>query len=170
MDRHKDRLRQERAPGLSSHLVQSDRFAEDGLGGRDAEADNDARLHHLHFRLEPGPAGGNLGSGRLFVLAPLALRLPLEVLHGVGDVDVAPRNPGFGQGLVQDLARRADEGMAGLVLLIAGLLADEDDRGLERSFSEDGLRGLFIEIATGTGSGGLLQMGDGQRGRKELGG
>ena len=40
--------------------------------------------------VEPGLAGAHLAGVRLLVDAPLPPRLPLEVLHGVGDVDRAP--------------------------------------------------------------------------------
>src|SRR5947208_1394729 len=45
------------------------------------------------------------------------------------------------------VARRADERPARLVLLVAGLLADEHDRRLPRALAEDRLRGVAVEVA-----------------------
>ena len=59
--------------------------------------------------------------------AALAARLELEVLHRVGDVGLLPRDAGFVEDGVEDLAGRPDEGLSGNVFLVARLLADEHD-------------------------------------------
>ena len=61
--------------------------------------------------------------GRL-VHAALAALLELEVLDGVGDVQTLGRPLQFVERLAQQLARRADEGAALQVLLVAGRLLD----------------------------------------------
>jgi len=89
------------------------------------------------------------------MLAPFALRLPFKMFDGIRDVDVVAGNAGFDQGFVEQSARGSDEGMALQVLLIAGLLADEDNFGVSRTFAEYGLRGALIEVTAGTAFGGL---------------
>jgi hypothetical protein len=49
--------------------------------------------------------------------------------------------------LVQHLARRPDEGLARQILLVAGLLADENDSRIVRPLAEHGLRCLAPERA-----------------------
>jgi hypothetical protein len=90
--------------------------------------------------------------------AALAARLVLEVLDGIGDVDEVAVDPGFREDGVEELSCRADEGLAGDVLLVAGLLADEDDARLLRAFAEDGLGGLAPEVAAAAGFGGARQL------------
>jgi len=46
---------------------------------------------------------------RLGVNPPLAARLPLEVLHRVGDVGLTPIDTGFLEGAIEQLAGRPDE-------------------------------------------------------------
>ena len=48
-----------------------------------------SRLHHRDLRFEPRPAGGDLRQFGFCVDAPLAARLPLEVLDGVRHVDAS---------------------------------------------------------------------------------
>ena len=103
------------------------------------------------------PAGGDFSGRRFFVLAALALWFPFEMFYGIGDIDVVSRDPGFGQGLIQDVSCRTDERMTGSVFLVARLFADQDDLGMTCPFSEDGLCGLLVEIAAGAGGGGFLQ-------------
>jgi hypothetical protein len=81
------------------------------------------------------------------VNAALAARLPFEVLHRVGHKDPLAIDPHGLQRLVQDAPRRSYERMAGLVLLITGLLADQHQRRLDRSFSEYGLGGVLPQTA-----------------------
>ena len=61
VDRHKHGVGKRRAPRPSSQFVEPNGLAEDGLGGGDAKADDDAWLHELCFRLQPGPTGRNFG-------------------------------------------------------------------------------------------------------------
>ena len=57
----------------------------------------------------------------------LAARLPFEVLHGVGDVNVLAIDAGVGQRLVEKFPRRPDEWTALDVLLISRLFAYKND-------------------------------------------
>jgi hypothetical protein len=79
--------------------------------------------------------------------APLAARLPLEVLDRVRHVGARPIDPRRLERVVEDAPRRADERPAGLVLLIARLLADEDGVRVRRTLAEDGLSPDLPEVA-----------------------
>ena len=69
------------------------------------------------------------------------------MLHGVGDVEPVPVDAGGGERLVEQLARRPDERRPGLVLLIAGLFADEHHVGVRRPCAEHRLGGVQVQVA-----------------------
>ena len=81
--------------------------------------------------------------------APLAAPLELEMLDRVGDIGAGAVHARLGQRLVQQLPRRPDEGPPGQILLVAGLLADEHQRRVQRAFAEHGLRRVLVERAAG---------------------
>ena len=89
--------------------------------------------------------------------ATLAARLRLEVLHCIRDVCSAAIDAGFFHAGVEQTARGSDKGTAGEILLIAGLLTDEQNRRRGATLSDDGLRGFAIEVATAALFGGSLQ-------------
>ena len=68
-------------------------------------ATTSSRPHAGDLGLQPRAAGPHLVRGRRLVDPALAARLPLEVLHHVGDVDPAPVDAGLGEGPVEQLAR-----------------------------------------------------------------
>src|SRR6185312_13791845 len=118
-----------------------------GLGCGSAEANQDLRVNRGDFDFEPGAAGADLGRGGALMDARLAALDEAEVLHHVGDVNTAAIDSGFTESVVEDAAGGTDEGMSGEVLEVAGLLADQHQRGGRRTFAEDGLSRLAIEIA-----------------------
>ena len=73
--------------------------------------------------------------------AALAALLEFEVLHRIGEIGLGTVDPGLPHGLVEELAGRSHEGPTLQVLLIARLLADEDDVGMDRAFAEHRLGG-----------------------------
>ena len=99
--------------------------------------------------LDPPAAGLDLAGVGLGVDAALAALLELEMLDRVGDVGRAAVDPGLAERAVEQLAGRADERAAGEILLVARLLADEQDPGVERAFAEHGLGRAFVEVAAG---------------------
>src|SRR6266511_6359305 len=119
------------------------------MGRRRTQADEHARPYDVELGLEPRPAGGDLRRVRFLVDAALAASLPLEMLDDVRHVDLAAVDPSVLEGLVQELAGRADERLARQVLLVARLLADEHHLGLARALTEDGLGGGLVEVAGG---------------------
>src|SRR5437773_11765729 len=101
MHRSRDERREirlnERRPLRADAKLRSDHRL---CGGR-SQADDDAWLDDIDLRLQPWPAGIDLRGVGLLVDAPLAARLPLEVLHHSGDVDTAAIECRFLQRLVQ---------------------------------------------------------------------
>src|SRR6478735_7286723 len=97
MNRRDDRSTAGGLHGATSFLRHTERLAHDGLRRRRAEADDDLRLNEPNFLLQPGMTRPDLGVVRLLVDATRALlpALPLEVLHGVGDVDVVALDARF---------------------------------------------------------------------------
>jgi hypothetical protein len=59
--------------------------------------------------------------------SPLAALLEFEMLHGVRHIDISAVDTGIAEGSVQEGAGGSDEGMAGQVLIVTGLLADHND-------------------------------------------
>ena len=57
--------------------------------------------------------------------------------------------PAFSSASSNTWPGRTDERPAGQVLLVAGLLADEHDRRVERAFAEHRLRRVLVEVAAG---------------------
>jgi hypothetical protein len=61
--------------------------------------------------------------------APLAARLPVEMLHNVRNVSLASIDPGFLKRLVEQLSGGAYKRVSLKVLVVAWLLADQKDFG-----------------------------------------
>ena len=117
-------------------------------GGR-AERHHQSRPHDTQFLRQPPAAGLHLARVGGLVDAPLAAPLELEMLDRVGDIGAGAVHARLGQRLVQQLPRRPDEGPPGQILLVAGLLADEHQRRVQRAFAEHGLRRVLVERAAG---------------------
>lgn len=81
------------------------------------------------------------------VQPPLAARLVLEVLDGVGEIDRLAVEASRRQRLVQHAPGGPDEGTARHVLAVARLLADEHDGSRHRPLAEYRLRRVAIERA-----------------------
>jgi len=79
--------------------------------------------------------------------APSAAQLELEMLDGIGDVDLAPIDAQLREGPLEELPGRADERAAAQIFLVAGLLADEHEAGPRGAFAGHRLRRLFAERA-----------------------
>src|SRR5262245_47906204 len=99
------------------------------------------------FHVQPGPAGGDMVRTRLFVDAPLAARLPVEVFHDVGDVDLLTIQACRFERAIEQLTGGADERTARSIFLIPRLFADEHHPRPPGAFSEDRLRGPLPQLA-----------------------
>ena len=142
-----------------AHLRDAEARPEKGLSRRRAEEHEDTRLDDGELGFEPRAARGLLGCVGLLMDAPPATRLPLEVLHSVGDVCLPPVDPGFVHALVENPTGRADEGSPREILLVAGLLADEHDVGRLGAFAEHRLGRVSVEIAGRAPPGSLTEPG-----------
>ena len=91
----------------------------------------------------------DLAGVRLGMDALLPARDELEMLDRVGDIGPRPVDPGLGQGRVEQLSGGADERPPGKILLVARLLADEQDPRVERPLAEHGLGRALVEMAAG---------------------
>jgi hypothetical protein len=120
--------------------------AQERLGGSGAEAYHHTRFHQCHLAIEPWPAGGDLAPIRLLLDAPLAARLPAEVLRHVRDVRLRAVDSGLGERPLQELSRRADERPTGEILVVARLLADEHQGRVRLAVPADRLGGPLPEV------------------------
>src|ERR1700676_752304 len=68
--------------------------------------------------------------------ADFSARDEFEMFHRIGDVDLVAVDADFFQRPVEHLPVRSDEWLAGKVLLVAGLLADQHHLGSLRTFAE----------------------------------
>jgi hypothetical protein len=118
-----------------------------------------AHRHHQfgvdrgQFALVPWPARHDLRRIRLLVQADFSARHKFEMLHRVGDVNLAAIDAGLLQRAVEHLPGGPDERFAGEVFLVAGLLADQHDAGPLRAFAEYGPGRVFPQW-TGVAIGG----------------
>ena len=119
------------------------------------EANERVRSNEGDLGLEPGTARADFTRIRFRVYPPLTARLPFEVLYYVGHVNRLAIDAGLLQGAIEQLPCRSDERMAGEILGVARLLADEHEARGSRPFAEDCLRPSFVEIAGLTPCGGL---------------
>ena len=79
------------------------------------------------LQLQPHLAALDLVCVRPLVQPALAAHLVLEVLDRIGDEDFLARDAGIRQRLVEDAPGGPDERLAGQVLLVARLLADQHE-------------------------------------------
>jgi hypothetical protein len=73
------------------------------------------------------------------------------VLDRIGDVASRALEPSLLETDVEQASGRADKGVACNILLVAGLFADKHDIGLLRSFAEDELGCVLVEVAARAG-------------------
>jgi uncharacterized protein with beta-barrel porin domain len=89
------------------------------------------------------------------------------VLYGVGEIDVALAQTAFGERAAQQLAGRPHEWAAFSILDVAGLFADEHQRDVDGTFTEDRLGGVRVELAAAAVGRGRAQAAEGRGGRDE---
>src|SRR5690348_8252165 len=135
---------------LAALLGDLEAAAQERLRSRGPERHEHPGGHERELAVEPGAAGGDLGSVRLVVDAPLAARTPLEVLDGVRHIDVVACDAGGLERLVEHVARRTDERMTGDVFLVSRLFADQHHPRIRASLAEHRLRCVAPQIASAT--------------------
>jgi hypothetical protein len=139
MDRGKDESRERRRDELAAARGDPELTPEERLRGRRTEADDRTRLHERDFRVEPRAARADFVRVRFLVNAPLAARLPFEMLDDVRDVDAPAVDAGFDERAVEEFPGRAHEWMPAQILFVPRLLADQHQLRRRRAFTENGL-------------------------------
>src|SRR5690242_6512799 len=139
--------RERRRNGLAALHGDAEVASEQRLRSRRSETHERFRFDDREFLVYPLTARVNLALPWLLVNAPLPTRLPLEMLHDVGDVDDLPIDSRLLERAVEQLARRSHEGMAVQIFFVSWLLTDEHDLRALRTFAEDGLRRVLPQIA-----------------------
>jgi hypothetical protein len=125
-----------------------------------AERHDELRLQDVDLCADPPCATPNLAGIRFCMQPPLAARRELEVLDGIGDIAAPAVETGLVKTAIEQPAGGTDKGPAGQILLIARLLADQDDLGFAGAFAEDDLRGIPVEITTGAAFGLMPEFGN----------
>jgi hypothetical protein len=138
--------RTDQLPALTGH---AEGGAQQRLGRRGAEADDELRLQRDELRLEPGAAGPDLVGLWLLVDPALPSQLETEMLDDVRQVYGFAVDTGFVERFIQEAAGRSDERLAVAVFTIAGLFTNQDDAGVcvARAVPEHGLRGVLPQPA-----------------------
>jgi len=147
-------------------------FSEKRLRGTCSEANEDCGADNFEFRIEPRAARFDLRMTRLFVDAALSSFRsgPFEMLDNIGDVDVGAIDARLDECFVEKSSCRPNEWMAGLVLTITGLLADEHHLGSRGAFAENSLGCIPPEVAGFAGAGGPAQALERWRRRHKISG
>lgn len=123
-------------------------------------------LHDRAFEVVPPAAAIDLIGIRLLVQAALAARLPLEMLHRIGDEHLAAIDAGCGDRPVEHAPGGAHERPALQVFLVPRLLADHHQPRPRRAFARNDLRRIAVKRATRARSLRLAQRGQrGDRGK-----
>src|SRR5262245_59092433 len=126
---------------LAAHARDGDDAPEQAARGGRAQRHDGGWLDDRALLDEPPLAAVDLVGVRTLVQTPLAAHLVLEVLDRVGHENVVARDAGLFQRLVQDAAGRSHERLAGEILLIAGLLADQHQVRADAAFAGHDLGG-----------------------------
>ena len=79
--------------------------------------------------------------------------LEFEMLDGIGHVSACSVNTGIGERFVKHLSGGTDEGVTRHIFLIAGLFADEHQRGVDGPLTEHHLRGGLPQRTAGAADG-----------------
>src|SRR5579864_1814569 len=118
-----------RSDQLSALTRDAEGSTQEGLRRSRTKADQNLRLHHAQFSVEPGTTGVNFRVARLLVNPLLAAggSRPLKVLHHVGQINLRVINTSLFQCPIEKFSRRSNKRMPKAILLIAGLLADKHD-------------------------------------------
>ena len=153
---------------FSAVFCQSKLCSEETLGGGCAETDNQLRMNGGNLSFQPWAAGCYFQRVWLLVQPNLSARLPFEVLHSIGDVDLAPIDPRRLEAFIEQLAGRSDKRLPLLVFAIAGLLSYQQNSGMGSAFPKDDLRRLPIKVASTTLFGRFPQAIEVMSGGKEL--
>lgn len=126
------------------------------------EANDNPGPDNPNLRVQPWPAGGYFPGAGLLVEPALPMRLPLEMLHDVRDIDTPPVDAGLFQRLVEQSTGGTDKWPSREVFVVARDFSHHHDLRARRAFPKDSLGTNLPERARGASRGRLSQAG--QRG------
>src|SRR6185312_5994695 len=86
-------------------------MSQERAGSRAAERHHELRRDQAQLLIEPPVTGFDFTRARLDVQSPLAARLELEMLYGIGDVDRVAPEPRILQRPIENRARGPHERM-----------------------------------------------------------
>lgn len=112
-----------------------------------AQGNNHLGLEQRAFEIEPPSAAVDLVGIRALVQPALAAHLVLEVLDRVGHEHGLAVDARVLQGAIEHASGRTNERLAGTVLLVARLLANQQDGGILRTLARHRLGGVLVERA-----------------------
>ena len=147
MDRNKDGGSSVSFEEFSSFFSHGDNAAQDRLSGSRTQAHDHFWMNDFKFGLQPRLAGDHLPDERFLVQAPLASLDEFEVFHCVGDINFLPEYARLGEGFVKHTARRSHKRPTLPVLNVSWLFTDKHGCRTLRTFAENRLAGIFVQIA-----------------------
>src|SRR5688572_988684 len=89
--------------------------------------------------------------------ADLSFGLKFEMLHHIRDIDAGSVQSHLVQRPIEKLSRGSHKRTSFAILLVPGLLAQNDDPGILWTFAEHRLRGIPVQVTALTALGGSLQ-------------
>src|SRR5262249_13547092 len=123
---------------------------EQAARGGGSERDDELRFDQRALEIVPPSAALDLIGIRPLVQPAFSALLELEMLHRIGDEYLRAIEPRIHECAVEHATGRSDEWLAGEVLVVARLLADEHQWRRGRSFAGDDLGGVAIKRTPGT--------------------
>src|SRR4029453_561721 len=112
---------------LAARLRDAKLRAEESLRRCRTHHDHHPRLHYFQLSFQPRHAGLDGGGRWSLVEAEFSARVEVEVLDRIGHVELATRQAGLDDGLVEQSPGGTYEGSADNVLAITGLLSYQHD-------------------------------------------
>lgn len=132
---------------LSALLRDLEVRADEVFGTRGSHAEDHIRLESGQLRDEPFTTGGDFGGQRSAVARLAGGPVRGSAFDGIGDVDTVAAHFGFGQGLVEELARAPDERSPCPVFLFARAFSHQDQWAQRIAFAEDDVGAAGMERA-----------------------
>src|ERR1700683_4728371 len=136
---------------FAADLLDRGRGATHSPQRRGTERDDDPGLEPTDLGNEPDTAGLDMAQLRSLVQPPLTARLPIEVLHRIGDEYFCPRDVRFSEQLIQYLARRPHKRASLAVLGIARLLAPQHNLRFAGTLARHRLSGALPQFTAPAG-------------------
>src|ERR1700691_1482275 len=116
-----------------------------------AERDDDPGRKRADLGSEPDTAGLDMAQLRAFVQPPLTARLPIEMLHRIGNECLRPRDLRLREQFIQQSTRRPNKRASLAVLGIARLLAHQQNISFARTLTQHRLSCALPQLTAPAG-------------------